>query len=100
LRPKISKPSVRQVRTATSCLRCWPDGSVAEMLGGDLLRHHHAPRVEHDLARFVLVDLVESYDDPVVAHVRLAWHQKLVGLGRNEGLALFLREGEAHHRLV
>ena len=47
-----------------------------------------------------LTDCVETQLHPVVSELRWARHQELVRLGRNERVALLLREREAHDRLV
>ncbi len=55
---------------------------TTEVLGGHLLRHDHPPRVDDISSHLHLVDLVETYDDPVVAKVRLVRHEELVAARR------------------
>ncbi len=72
----------------------------AVVLGGHLLRHHHPPRVEHQFAHLRHVDGRQMDLDPVEPHVRRAWHEELLGLGRHQRLAFLLREPETHLGLV
>src|SRR5262245_19087515 len=69
-------------------------------LCGNLFRHAHPPRVDHQLAYLVEVDRVESDVDPVVSHIRCARQHELAGLGGHYALAFFPGEADAHHRLV
>src|SRR5690349_13705186 len=58
------------------------------------------PGLLDDLAHLDVVDRCEAHDDPVEAHVRLARHAELVGIGRDQAGPLVPREREAHLALV
>ena len=80
--------------------RTGSDRRRTEVRRGDALRYDHPPGVEDELTQLGLTECVETHLHPVVSELRWARHQELVRLGRNERVALLLREREAHDRLV
>ena len=77
--------------------------SLLELVVGkhrQLLRYDHTPGVEDELEQLVLVDGVETDDEPLEAHVRRLRTHELVRVRLERRLALLLWEGKAHERLV
>ena len=66
---------------------------------GEALRHHHPPRVHDDLAGLDRVECRQGRVDPVEAQVRLPGQVEAC-IAADQGVALLLGEGEAHHGLV
>ncbi len=67
---------------------------------GELLRNHHPPRVDDELAGLGRIESGEAGVYPVEAQVAFGRHQELVRLAADEGGPFLLGEGESDDRLV
>src|SRR5947208_6985248 len=74
--------------------------SVAEVLGSDLLRDAHRPRVEDQLAEFVVLEGGEADLDPLEPLVGRGRREELVRFGGQRGGAFLAREADADRLLV
>ena len=95
------RPTGRRTRRGRSRSRhrrhaCRRHGTSALTFFGTHIRHasRTSSRISSD------VDRGEAHDDPLVAQVGRLRQQELLRLGGDQGVALVLREPEAHQRLV
>ena len=75
-------------------------GSVAQPLPGEELRHHHPPRLRHQLGHLGLVQPGQVAAHPVEPQVGLAREEEQLGLRGDEAVPLLLRVAETHRLLV
>jgi uncharacterized NAD(P)/FAD-binding protein YdhS len=95
----VSDPAPARDATASAVLAS-SDALACQVAGRGLLRHHHAPRVDEELAEFVVVEHRQPGPDPVVPLVAAQRHHELVRLAVDERDPLLLGKAEAHPLLV
>src|SRR4051794_2766523 len=67
---------------------------------GHAPRHHHRPRVHHQVVHLLPVDGREPFGGPSGGPFGRLWHHEPPRAPAGQPLALVLGEGEAHQRLV